>query len=57
MKDDKTYYKPRELIRQGYPAARIMELARKIGRKSDPEAEKGFHYLLTLQEVRKELGY
>ena len=53
----KLYYKPSEIVRLGYPKIRVMELARKIGRKSNPEADRGFYYLLTLSEVKKHFGY
>lgn len=52
------FYRPRELYQlYGYPWVRLMELARKVGRKSNPEAEKGFHYLLTLEECKEHFGY
>lgn len=53
----KIYYKPSEIIQLGYPCNRTMELARKIGRKANPDAERGFHYLLTLEEVKQHFGY
>lgn len=54
---NKLYYRPREIIALGYPRARVMELARKIGRKSNPEATRGFYFLLTLEEVKQHFGY
>lgn len=53
----KIYYRPTEIIGMGFPAVRTMELARKIGRKANPEAERGTHYLLTMEEVKKHFGY
>lgn len=53
----KLYYRPSEIVRLGYPQERTMELARKIGRKANPEAQRGTHYLLTLEEVKKHFGY
>lgn len=53
----KLYYRPREIIALGYPRARVMELARKIGRKSNPGATRGFYFLLTLEEVKQHFGY
>ncbi len=51
-------YRPRDIyIQYGYPWVRLMDLARKIGRKSNPDAERGFHYLLKLSEVREHFGY
>lgn len=54
---DKLYYRPNEIVALGYPKLRVMELARKVNRKSNPEAERGFYYLLTLKEVREHFGY
>lgn len=53
----KLYYRPSEIVALGYPKLRVMELARKIGRKSRPEADRGFYYLLTMEEVQKHFGY
>ena len=53
----KIYYRPSEIISMGYLAEKTMELARKIGRKANPEAERGTHYLLTMEEVKKHFGY
>lgn len=53
----KLYYRPTEIVNMGYPQVRTMELARKIGRKANPEAERGTHYLLTMEEVKKHFGY
>lgn len=52
------FYRPREIYQQfGYPWNRLMELARKVNRRSDPDAERGYHYLLKLSEVKKHFGY
>ena len=53
----KIYFRPSEIISMGFPAVKTMELARKIGRKANPEAERGTHYLLTMEEVKKHFGY
>ena len=53
----KVLYRPTEIQKMGYPSERVMELARKVNRKSDPTADRGFHYLLTLEEVKKHFGY
>lgn len=52
---EKLYYKPSELKAMGLPLNRIMELCRsgQIGVKSNPDAKKGFHYLIRLDEVRR----
>lgn len=57
MNEPEKLYRPKELFQLGYPWVRLMELARKVGRKSNPEAEKGFHYLLTMEEVKQHFGY
>lgn len=54
---NKIYYRPSEIVALGYPKIRVMELARKIGRKSNPEATRGFYFLLTLEEVKHHFGY
>jgi hypothetical protein len=51
---EKIFYTPKELVKLGIPKVRAYEIARKIGRKSDPDAERGFKYLVTLEEVKKE---
>lgn len=53
----KLYYKVREIAELGYPKVRTEQLARKINRKANPEAERGTYYLLTLEEVKKHFGY
>ena len=53
----KLFYKPSELAKMGFPEVRVMELARKINRKSNSTADRGFHYLLTLDEVKNHFGY
>lgn len=53
----KLLYKPSEIAAMGYHKERTMELARKIGRKSNPEADRGYHFLLTMEEVKKHFGY
>lgn len=52
---DKIFYKPKELKQMGYPINRVLELCRsgKIGRKSNPEADRGYHYLITLKEIER----
>lgn len=51
-------YRSRDIyILYGYPWMELMNLARKIGRKSNPEAERGYHYLLKISEVKKHFGY
>lgn len=58
MEKQEKLYRPRDIyIQFGYPWTKLMELARKVNRKSNPEAEKGFHYLLKLSEVREYFGY
>lgn len=49
----KLYYRPEEIVEMGLPRSRVLELARKVGRKSNPDAERGFHYLVTMEEVRQ----
>lgn len=53
---EKELYRPEELVKLGYPRQRVMELARKVGRKSDPTARRGYHYLLHKDEVKKYFG-
>lgn len=40
----------------GYPLERVREVARRVNRKSKPEAERGFYYSLTASEIKKYLG-
>lgn len=54
METKKLYYTPQELIRLGVPKERVYEIARKIGRKSS-DSKRGFKYLVTLEEVKKNL--
>lgn len=51
---EKIYYTPKELIKLGVPVERAYEIARKIGRKSS-DSKRGFKYLVTLEEVKKNL--
>lgn len=55
MDKEKIYYKPKEAAALGYPLPRIMELCRsgRIGKKSKPEAEHGYHYIFTLKELEE----
>lgn len=50
---EKKYYKISELKKMGYPAGKVLELCRsgKIGKKSDPFAKRGYHYMVTIKEV------
>lgn len=58
MLEGEYYYRPREIYElYGYPLNRLMVLARKINRRSNPDAERGWHYLLTMREVKKFFGY
>lgn len=55
--EEQRFYRPREIYQKfGYPWVRLMELARKINRRSS-DSEKGFHYLLTLEEVKQHFGF
>lgn len=53
----KKYYKISELKAMGYPATRIEELCRagKIGIRSNTQAVRGWHWLVTIEEVEKYL--
>lgn len=51
---EKIYYTPKELIKMGIPRERAYEIARKVNRKSS-DSERGFKYLVTLEEVKKNL--
>lgn len=48
---EKIYFKPKELIEMGFPAKKVYQVARKVGRKST--AKRGGHYLLTLKEAKR----
>lgn len=50
---EKKYYKPSELRKMGYPIGPLMKLAREINRRSNPEARRGYHYLLTREEAER----
>ena len=54
---DKVFFRVREIAEMGYPLKRTEELARQIGRKSNPEAGSNSPFLLTLEEVQKHFGY
>lgn len=49
---EKLYYKPSELVQLGVPATKAYEIARRVNRKSS-ETDRGSHYLVTLEEVKK----
>lgn len=49
----KLFYSVRDLVALGIPRVRAEEYARSIKRKSDPDAERGFRYLITEEELKE----